>query len=80
MQSQEDYILVIAFIMLLGFIFIIAVWFNIVMPFLDMRQYIKAEIKRSLDEDEYRYWKSELRDLYIEHIPIAGRLMRRKKR
>ena len=39
------------------------------------RDYIKMEMQRS-DGDEYYYWKSELKRLYISHIPILGRFFR----
>ena len=49
-----------------------AVYTNIVHPFSEGRRYIKAEIHRSYNESEYRYWKRELKKLYISLIPIFG--------
>lgn len=52
---------------------------NTVLPFMRRRSYIKAEIKRS-DENECLYWQMELRKLYISHIPILGRLFYKRRR
>lgn len=49
-----------------------AVYMHIIRPFSADRRYIKAEIHRSYDEGEYRYWKRELKKLYISQIPFLG--------
>lgn len=49
-----------------------AVYMNIIRPFSEGRRYIKAEIRRAYNESEYRYWKRELKKLYISQIPILG--------
>lgn len=49
-----------------------AVYMNIIRPFSEGRRYIKAEIHRAYNESEYRYWKRELKKLYISQIPILG--------
>ena len=72
-------ILAIPFVLLI----IAAFWTNIVKPFLKEKRYIKMEMGRS-DEEEYEYWKSELKKLYIWHIPLVGpfiyRIMRKRKK
>lgn len=60
-------ILAIPFILLFASVFHL----NVVRPFLKERSYIKMEMGRS-NEEEYRYWKRELRKLYIYHIPFVG--------
>lgn len=42
------------------------------------REYIKMEIGRSLSEEEYLYWKHELKNLNIRIIPIYGALRNKK--
>ena len=54
-------------------------YMNVIYPFVRTRAYIKGEIDRS-DGNEYYYWKRELRNLYIEHIPVFGWFFRRFKR
>ena len=54
---------------------VIAVYMNIIRPFSEGRRYIKAEIHRSYNESEYRYWKSELKKLYLSLIPIFGKII-----
>ena len=72
-------ILAIPFILL----FIAVFWMNIVKPFLKEKEYIKMEMGRS-NEEEYQYWKRELKKLYIWHIPLVGpviyRNMRKRKK
>ena len=58
---------------------ILGLYLNVIQPFVETREYIKREINRS-DDREYYYWKRELRNLYIEHIPILGWFIRRFKR
>ena len=62
---------------------IIAVFFTIsvlcvkfFIPFKKQRDYIKMEMKRSLEEPEYRYWRRELKKLYLRAIPLVGKLFR----
>lgn len=52
---------------------IAAVYMNIIRPFSEGRRYIKAEIHRSYNESKYRYWKRELKKLYISQISILGK-------
>ena len=49
-----------------------AAYTNIIQPFSEGRRYIKAEMRRAYNESEYRYWKRELKKLYISQIPILG--------
>ena len=59
---------------------IAAVYMNIIRPFSEGRRYIKAEIHRSYNEREYRYWKRELKKLYISQIPILGKYIVKRMR
>ena len=49
-----------------------AFYVNIIRPFSEGGRYIKAEMHRAYTESEYRYWKRELKKLYISQIPILG--------
>ena len=69
--TKEDAVLFFIFIIVISF-FVLAFCFNVVKPFMEERDYIKMEMRRS-DEEEYYYWKKELRRLYLSHIPIIGR-------
>ena len=74
-NTGKDISLVFALILLASLIGV-AVWFNSILPFMTERNYIKAEIERSFNDDEYKYWKSELRQLYLSYIPLIGRFFR----
>lgn len=71
----KDMILFLGTIFLIFFI-ILAVYFNVIAPFMEKRNRIKMEMQRS-DGEEYYYWKGKLKKLYIEHIPIIGRFIRK---
>ena len=72
---MEDTFLIFAFVVIIGFFIVLAVYFNIIAPFMKAREYIKMEMQRS-DGNEYYYWKRELKRLYLSHIPIIGRFFR----
>ena len=61
-------------------LYAIAVYMNIIRPFSEGRRYIKAEIHRAYNESEYRYWKRELKKLYISQIPILGKYIVKRMR
>ena len=72
---EEEFLIFLA-ILVIGFFVIFALIFNVIIPFKEERNYIKMEMERSYEEEEYLYWKRELRRLYISHIPIIGRFFR----
>lgn len=57
------------------FLAILALYFNVIKPFSEDKAYIKMEIQRAFDESEYRYWKREMKKLYISYIPILGKII-----
>ena len=75
LDNADDTFLIFAFIVIIGLFIVLAFLFNVVMPFIKDRDYIRMEMQRSNDE-EYYYWKRELKRLYISHIPIIGRFFR----
>lgn len=75
-QQETDTILLAILIIFMLFLIVMALCMNVLIPFIDKRNYIKMEMMRS-DEDEYYYWKQELRNHYLEHIPILGWFIRR---
>ena len=74
-DNTEDTFLIFAFVVIIVFFIVLVFYFNVIAPFMKARDYIKMEMQRS-DGDEYYYWKSELKRLYISHIPIIGRFFR----
>ena len=70
--TEEDVLVFLGAIVFFLFV-LLALYFNIVLPFIKDREYVKMEMRRSYSEDEYRFWKRELRRVYLRHIPIIGR-------
>ena len=64
--------------MILGSFIVVALFVNFFIPFKEERDYIKMEMERSFEEEEYLYWKRELKMLYISKIPIVRYIVRRK--
>ena len=62
---------------IIGLFLILAFYVNLYLPFKKERDYIKMEMGRSYEE-EYRYWKHELKMLYISKVPIVRSVVRRK--
>ena len=70
----ENLLFIIAII--IGVLLIIALFVNFIIPFKEERAYIKMEMARSYEEEEYRYWRRELKYLYLRSIPLVGRFFR----
>ncbi len=74
-NTQENLFLFLGVLVLIifsGFIY----WLKKVEPFLRERRYIKAEIRRSFDEEERLEWEKDLKKLYLTSIPLIGKLFR----
>ena len=50
---------------------------NVLVPFKENRDLIKMEMNRTKGR-KHRYWKRELKKLYISHIPIVRWFFRKK--
>lgn len=72
---NDEFLIFIAAI-IIGFFIILALVINFFIPFKEERDYIKMEMERSYEEDEYRYWRRELKYLYLRSIPLIGRFFR----
>ena len=70
--TEEDMLVVLGSAVLIFFV-LLALYFKFIVPLVKEREYVKMEMRRSYSEDEYRFWKRELRRVYIRHIPIIGR-------
>jgi len=70
--TEEDMLVVLGSAVLIFFV-LLALYFNFIVPLVKEREYVKMEMRRSYSEDEYRFWKRELRRVYLRHIPIIGR-------
>ena len=69
---EEDLTLFIAILVILFFA-IVAVYFKVILPFIYERNYIKMEVKRAECEQEYYYWKRELKKIYLKYLIPFGR-------
>ncbi len=69
--SDKTGFVIIAIVIL--FILFIAFFINIYIPFRKERMYIKIEMERSFSEEEYLFWKRELKSLYFRAIPLIGK-------
>lgn len=72
---NDEFLIFVAAI-IIGFFIILALVINFFIPFKEERDYIKMEMERSYEEDEYRYWRRELKYLYLRSIPLIGRFFR----
>ena len=72
---NDEFLLIVVAIIIGSFI-IIALFVNFFIPFKEERDYIKMEMERSYEEDEYLYWRRELKYLYLRSIPLLGRFFR----
>ena len=72
----NDETLIAIIVAIIGFFLFFAFFINFYLPFKEERDYIKMEMQRSYEEDEYRYWKKELKHLYLRSIPLIGRFFR----
>lgn len=75
LNDETGFVIIAVFI--ISFIFI-AFFINFFIPFKEEKDYIKMEMERSFEEEEYLYWKRELKMLYISKIPIVRSIIRRK--
>jgi len=62
--------IIIAFFVFLGF------FINLYLPLKEDIKYIKIEMERSFEEEEYLFWKRKLINLYLKSIPLIGRFFK----
>ena len=55
------------------FVFII----KALLPYLRQRKYLIGEMDGAFSEQEYKYWKRKLRRLYLDYIPVIGRIIKK---
>ncbi len=63
-------------IVTVGVFLLLVFIFNVYIPFKSERDRIKIEMSDAIDDEEYLYWKRELREFYINQIPIVGFIIR----
>ncbi len=73
-EASMDNIILLAFLLLFGTLIVLAFIVNVWIPYLNERNYIKMEIRRSVGR-ERAHWKRILKEFYISHIPIIGRII-----
>lgn len=61
---------------IIGFFLFFAFFINSYLPFKHEINYIKMEISRSFEKEEYLYWKRKLKKLYLSCIPIIGKFLK----
>lgn len=72
---EETYgFLLLIFLLLFGTLMVLTFILNVWFSYQEERSYIKMEILRS-DAEEQEYWKHKLREFYISHIPIIGKII-----
>ena len=74
----NDEMLIAIVAVIIGLFLFLAFLVKIFLPFKEQRDYIKMEMARSFGEEEYLYWKRELKMLYISNIPIIRSIFRLK--
>lgn len=67
--------ILIPLLVILALLLFLALYLDVIKPFLKEREYIKMEMNRSSGK-ERAYWKKELRALYKSKLPIIGRFLR----
>ena len=65
------------FALLLIIVLFICGYAGIISVFGAEYRYIKMEMERASSENEYLYWRAELKKLRLASIPIIGRFIRR---
>ena len=75
MNDSNENLLYILIILLIALFLILTLCICVIKPFCETRNYIKMEMQRADDKDEYLHWKRELKTLYIAHIPLLGRVL-----
>lgn len=67
-MTTLTYIIAFFIIVIFGVLF----YANVVLPFKSAKSYIEMELSRAFNDEQRRYWKRQLRNLYVERIPIIG--------
>lgn len=76
-ENESTWIIIIIPIVLL-FVISVGYWLiNVCINFRYQRKYIKMEISRT-GGSERKYWKRQLKYLYVSHIPFASLFLRDK--
>ena len=73
---SQDIIIIIIIVAILLCLIGVGIWLSFLRPFMDKRAYIIMEMKRSSSINEYKYWKKQLKKLYLGSIPIIGGLFK----
>ena len=76
LSSTTDLLLILALIV--GVFLFLVLYINFFLSLNKSRRYIKMEMSRSVDKEEYLYWKHELKMLYINRIPVARAFVKRR--
>ncbi len=70
-MTTLTYIIAFIIIVILGTL----LYANVILPFKSAKAYIEMELSRAFNDEQHRYWKRQLRNLYVVRIPIIGRFL-----
>ncbi len=73
-RTQEDQALFI-FILCIVITMLLCYFVSLLKSLLEERRYLKIEMNRSYEVQEFQYWKRKLRLVYIAHIPFFGKAL-----
>ena len=68
--------MVLIYIVIFLIFFVLFMHIKAIVRFKETKNYIKMEMKRSPNERIARFWKRELKILYLKSIPIIGRFIK----
>lgn len=58
-------------VVLIAVALVLYIYVDVIIPFNKTHEYIKMEMNRSCSRSEYKYWKKEMRKLYVQLIPVV---------
>ena len=76
-KNKLDVINMLIFALSLIIVLFVCSYAGIISVFGAEYRYIKMEMERASSENEYLYWRAELKKLRLASIPIIGRFIRR---
>lgn len=77
-ESQNDIMMLLFFVgVIILLMLLISFYVNVWIPFVTEKNYIKMELLRATGRRK-KYWKMQLRHLYVKHIPILGKIISKR--
>ena len=76
--TQNDFQSIILLVVMVVVYLLLLLVFKGILPYMKQRKYLKGELDRALSEREYKYWNKKLRRLYLDYIPILGKIIKKR--